>query len=106
MPVLRDPPGFEVASAADHAALVVRDADSEECEVVSAAIQHRRVQDAIFIAKIFTPIIPALTSRLRMVVSGWNMGLVEDIHRARLRTPDMAEPTLSLNPASKSWSAT
>jgi hypothetical protein len=109
MPASRDQPDFEADSAVVHADLEDLDAaDSEECEVASAAIQPRRVQDAIFIVKIFTPIIPALINRLRMVVdSEWNMPPVLHIHKGLLPLllPGMVQPTQSQNPASKLWSA-
>jgi len=108
MLVLLEQLDFEVDSAAPRADLEGLDAaDSEECEVASAAIQPRRVQDAIFIAKIFMPIIPALINRLRMVVdSGWNIMPVQDIHRGQpLLLLGMVQATQSQSPASKSWFA-
>jgi hypothetical protein len=108
MPVSRDQPDFAVDSVAPHADLEDLDAvDSEECEVASAAIQRRRVQDAIFIVKIFTPIIPALINRLRMAAdSGWNTQPVQDIPKGPLLLlPGTAHPIQSQNPASKLWSA-
>jgi hypothetical protein len=108
MPVSRDRPDFEVDSVAVHADLEGLDAadSEEECEVASAAIQPRRVQDAIFIAKIFMPIIPALINRLRMAVdSGWNMAPVQHIHKGLPLLPGTVQPTRSQNPASKLWSA-